>query len=395
VPMQTQAGEIIGVLQLINRKMTTGRIPSLDHIDDYVMGFTREDEEIVRAMASQAAISVQNNRLLRSIQELFENFIQAAVLAVEQRDPTTKGHSVRVARLARTFALTLQQVTDGPYAGIWFAPEQIREIYYAGLLHDFGKVGVREHVLVKAEKLYAHEIERIRHRFEIARYSIRYRALQQKLQILLQQGPDGFAERAREIDARTEAEIRELDAFLAFVERINIPTVVPQAVDLERLRTIAATRFINARDREEPLLTPREVHRLSIARGSLDEDERREIESHAAKSYEFLRQIRWTPELQRIPEFAYMHHEKLDGSGYPRGLRGNAIPLQVRMITICDIYDALVASDRPYKPPVAPEAAIEILEEEADEGKLDGELVRIFRDYEVWKATLDALPGRH
>jgi len=391
VPMRTPAGDVIGVLQLINRKTAPGPIPDVLRVEAHVVSFSYEDEEIVRALASQAAAAIENNRLLESIRRLFESFIRAAVLAVEQRDPATKGHSVRVAELSVGLARSLARVTSGRWAGVVFTPDQLREIRYAAILHDFGKIGVREHVLVKAEKLYAHELDLIRARFALAQYAVQCEALRRKLEHVLAHGVGDHTAAFAELDRWAAEQTERLAAYLRVVEAVNRPSVVdpdPNVELIERLEEIARVVVPTPAGTDQALLTPREVYRLSIRRGSLDDEERREIESHAAKSYEFLRQIAWTKELRRVPEFAYAHHEKLDGSGYPRGLRGDEIPLQVRIITVADIYDALVASDRPYKPAVPPAEALAILEEEARDGRLDADLVRVFRDAGVWRRTL-------
>jgi HD-GYP domain-containing protein (c-di-GMP phosphodiesterase class II) len=388
VPMRTPAGDVIGVLQLINRKTAPGPIPDVLRVEAHVVSFSYEDEELVRALASQAAAAIENNRLLESIRRLFESFIRAAVLAVEQRDPTTKGHSVRVAELSVSLAQSLAGATSGRWAGVTFTDDQLREIRYAAILHDFGKIGVREPVLVKAEKLYAHELDIIRHRFALAQYAVQYEALRRKLEYVLTQGLGDHGAAFAELDRWAAEQTKRLGDYLRVVEAANRPSVLDQVPDVGLLEEIARLRFPTPAGTEQALLTPREVARLSIRRGSLDDEERREIESHAAKSYEFLRQIAWTKELRRVPEFAYAHHEKLDGSGYPRRLRGDAIPLQVRIITIADIYDALVASDRPYKPAVPPEEALAILEESARDGQLDADLVQVFREAGVWRRTL-------
>jgi HD-GYP domain-containing protein (c-di-GMP phosphodiesterase class II) len=388
VPMRTPAGDVIGVLQLINRKTAPGPIPDVLRVEAHVVSFSYEDEEIVRALASQAAAAIENNRLLESIRRLFESFIRAAVLAVEQRDPATKGHSVRVAELSVSLAQSLAGATSGRWAGVAFTEDQLREIRYAAILHDFGKIGVREPVLVKAEKLYAHELDIIRHRFALAQYAVQYEALRRKLEYVLTQGLGDHGAAFAELDRWAAEQTERLAAYLRVIEAVNRPSVVDQDPNVGLLEEIARVRFPTPAGTEQALLTPREVSRLSIPRGSLDDEERREIESHAAKSYEFLRQIAWTKELRRVPEFAYAHHEKLDGSGYPRGLQGDAIPLQVRIITIADIYDALVASDRPYKPAVPPEEALAILEESARDGQLDADLVQVFREAGVWRRTL-------
>lgn len=258
----------------------------------------------------------------------------------------------------------------------------MRELRYAALLHDFGKVGVREHVLVKADKLYPHELQLLEARFEQARQASELAMLRARMEVFERHG----AESAREIAATLESDWRTRDeeygAILDFIRRCNRPTVL-DAGGFERLREIANMAFEHPQGSPRPLLTPLELENLSIPRGSLNERERREIESHVVHTYNFLRQIPWTRELARVPEIAGGHHEKLDGTGYPRGIGAEQIPLQTRIMTIADIYDALTASDRPYKAALPHERALDILSDDARRGRIDSELLRVFVEARV------------
>ncbi len=368
VPMVRAGGDgassVVGVLQALNR---------LDG-----KPFNAEDQGLLEGLGGQAAAAIDNAVLHQEIRRLFEGFVKASVVAIESRDPTTAGHSERVARLTTGLARQLQRVETGPYAGHVFSDEQFQEIRYAALLHDFGKVGVREHVLVKANKLYPHELEILEARFALARRGLEREAARRQLEL----GAD--ARRAE--DARLAARLRDLDGLLEFVRTCNRPTVLAQG-GFERLAEIAALTF-DCGAGPVAYLTGAEVARLSIAKGSLSEEERREIESHVTHTYRFLSQIPWTRDLRRIPEIAYGHHEKLDGRGYPRKLPPAAIGLETRMMTIADIYDALTASDRPYKKAVPHEKALDILAAEAKAGQLDPELFRLFVDAQVPQTAL-------
>ncbi len=358
VPMPNTRGEVVGVLQALNRRDGT---------------FGEEDEELLGALAGPAASAIENAMLNEEIERLFESFVQAAVIAIEQRDPTTAGHSGRVATLTLALARALEKAPPPQYAGIRFDEEALRELRYAALLHDFGKVGVREHVLVKAEKLTATELEVVRTRFELARATIE----NEKLRALLEGRPDTeIAQRAGEIEALWEVVLAS-----------NRPTVLPAEASA-RLAVAAERTFEDARGEKRPLLTATELACLCIPRGSLSEAERKEVEGHVAHTYRFLGEIPWTRALRRIPEIAYGHHEKLDGRGYPRGVNDAAIPLETRMMTIADIYDALTASDRPYKKALPPQKALDILAEEARRGQLDAPLLEVFVEAGVWRETV-------
>jgi HD-GYP domain-containing protein (c-di-GMP phosphodiesterase class II) len=313
----------------------------------------------------------------------FEGFVQASVTAIESRDPVTSGHSNRVAVLTCGLAEMVDRLAAGPYASAGFTAEQMQEIRYAALLHDFGKVGVREHLLLKAEKLHPIQLTELRGRFELIKKSLELRALREKL-VLLSQGDETRRKALiTRIDLGLRSALEQTDEILDFLLRCNRPTVVADG-DFARLAEIAALTY-NAGDGPQPYLTPEEVECLSIRRGSLTPADRREIEGHVTATYEFLCAIPWSRALRNVPLIAYGHHEKLDGGGYPRGIPGREISLPTRMMTISDIYDALTAGDRPYKQGVPPPAALDILHDEARSGKLDADLLQVFVEAKVYE----------
>jgi HD-GYP domain-containing protein (c-di-GMP phosphodiesterase class II) len=314
------------------------------------------------------------------------------VVAIESRDPTTAGHSGRVADLTVAMARALEHVHTGKYAHTRFSATELQELRYASLLHDFGKVGVREPVLVKAEKLYPHELEVLRSRFQLARKDLQLQSYRRRLATVKLRGTHHLPEIDAEEDARLVEELKQLDEVLAFALTCNRPTVLAQG-NFERLHELRHLRFQDSFNQEQPLLLEREIRSLSIAKGTLSEDERREIESHVEHTYRFLSQIPWTRTLRRVPEIAYAHHEKLDGTGYPRAIPDVTIPVQSRMMSISDIYDALTASDRPYKKAVPHQLALDILKREAQSGQLDVELYRIFVEAEIPKRSLKDFRG--
>jgi len=275
---------------------------------------------------------------------------------------------------------------DGAYQGVRFTREQIRELRYAGLLHDFGKVGVREEVLVKAKKLYPLQLELIHQRHAFVRRTAEREFWQRRAEFLEAHGRRGYEEFLTQLEAEHAREAETLDRFLNAVLRANEPTVLP-AERFEELLALARCTYQDLSGKPRPYLSDDEMRYLTIPKGSLDESERQEIESHVTNTYRFLQQIPWTRELQHVPMIAYGHHEKLDGGGYPRRVTGEAIPIQTRMMTISDIYDALTAADRPYKSAVAPARALDIMVEEVRAGQLDQELFRLFVDAKVFEAN--------
>ncbi len=389
VPMEDHTGRVIGVIQLINKKPVRGmELVPISIVEDVVISFDDNDERLVSSLASQAAVSIENNRLYKSIQSLFEGFVEASVSAVESRDPATSGHSQRVAILTVGLAEIVDRCDDGRFRDVKFTRDQVKEIRYASLLHDFGKVGVREKVLVKAKKLYEHDMVLIRNRFDFARRTVQWQHEKRKLQFLLTAGREAFLSHLSKFDLDLEREIAKLDDYLKFVSGANEPTVLDDG-SFERLLEIAHETYEDIYGRPQTLLDSNEVRFLSIRRGTLDEEERSEISSHVTHTFKFLSKIPWTGEIRDVPRIAYGHHEKLDGSGYPNNLMARDIPLQTRMMTISDIYDALSASDRPYKPAVPADRALQILNYEVNEGKLDADLLKLFIDGKVYEKTRD------
>ena len=372
VPMRDTRGYVTGVIQALNAASGS---------------FNEEDQELLLAVGGQAAQAIENAVLHEDINKLFEGFVQASVMAIESRDPTTAGHSGRVASLTVMLAQATEMAPSGTYKGTHFSPEQMQEIRYASLLHDFGKIGVREPVLVKAEKLYPHELEVLKQRFEIARKDRHLASAYRRIDAIKLRGEKDMLAIEGEENERLAKELKELDDALEFILQCNRPTVLAQG-GFERLATLSGISFNDSRDKPVSLLTANEVTVLSIPRGSLSANERKEIESHVTHTFRFLSQIPWTKNLRRVPEIAYAHHEKLDAKGYPRSIGIEQIPVQSKMMAISDIYDALTASDRPYKKAVPHELALDILKKEATGGQLDLELFNIFVEAEVSKKAL-------
>ena len=388
VPMKNPHGEIIGVVQLINCKRGWDMHVSRDTADAVVIPYPEARRALVSSLASQAAVAIENSRLYESIETLFEGFVKASVVAIEARDPTTSGHSFRVADLTVGLAEAVDRDSSPLFRDLNFSRTEMKEIRYASLLHDFGKVGVREEVLVKAKKLYPLQIDLVRQRFDFVRKAVQQEHTQRKLAYLLEKGRDEFLASQENLDRDLAERVREMDEFLEFVMKCNEPTVLPEG-NFQRLLDLAAMEFEDWTGEARPLLTTDEVRFLSIPKGSLDESERKQIESHVIHSFNFLSQIPWTKDIKNIPAIARAHHEKLNGGGYPYRLTAAEIPFQSKMMTISDIYDALSASDRPYKRAVPTDRALDILKMEANQLLIDAELFRIFTEAGIYKLTAD------
>lgn len=378
VPMFNISHQVIGVIQLINRKREPRvKLMAPESFASQVLPFDKRDEEYAEIVAQQAGIAFENAMMAQEIHDLFKGFVKASVTAIEKRDPTTSGHSHRVAKLTVSLAEMVNKTDYGPLRDARFSTEQLREIEYASLLHDFGKLGVRESVLVKAKKLYPWQFDLVQERFELVRASFEIEYLRRALRFyespeLLPPGL-GVPQFAQERDSKC----KELDELLTFIKKCNEPSVLEQG-GFGRLKDIANLTFDDIRGKKRSFLLSDELASLSVSRGSLTREEFAEIQSHVSHTYDFLRQIPWGRMLADVPQIAAKHHEYLDGSGYPTGAEASEIPLQSRMMTISDIYDALTASDRPYKKAVPSEKALSIIEMEVKQGKCDPYLFQVF-----------------
>ena len=244
---------------------------------------------------------------------------------------------------------------------------------------------MREQVLVKAKKLYPQDLALIRQRYAFLRRTAEREFWRRRAEFLEQHGRSGYEAFLADLGATHARDVAELERFVQVVTQANEPTVLPEERSGDLLNYAGRT-YEEIDGALRPYLTEEEVRYLTISKGSLDQAERLEIESHVNHTYRFLQQIPWTRELQQIPLIAYGHHEKLDGRGYPRGVTGDAIPIQTRMMTISDIYDALTAADRPYKAAVAPAPALDIMQAEVKAGQLDGVLFDMFVEARVFEA---------
>lgn len=387
VPLRSHEGYTIGVLQLINKRAPQVRKFDKKHpADKYAITFTREDIEMCQALGSQAAIAVENARLYGEIQNLLESFMRASVKAIEARDPTTSGHSERVAEYTVELGKTIDNIRGGRLGSVAFSRKELDQIYFAGILHDFGKIGVREDVLVKAKKLYPGQRQAIEDRFAYARRTAELRIANQTIEHLRSNDP-AQEEKILSLRDTGRDQIIQLDRAYKTILESNEPSLLHQD-EAKMLQDVLGMSFLDLDGTPIRLLHDDEYANLSIGRGSLNESEREEIESHVKHTFAFLQMIPWTRDLSDVPNIAYGHHEKLDGSGYPRQLTAPEIAMPVRMMTVADIFDALTAQDRPYKKAVPVDRALNILSMEVEEGKLDADVVKVFVEAKVYECVL-------
>ncbi len=370
VPLKNGRNEITAVLQLVNKKENAQDAESPN------CSFEIGDESLLSSFATQAAICLENLDLYADIQRLFEGFIKASITAIEARDPSTGGHSERVAKLCVGLARATNEVTSGIYRSVRFKEEEIRELEYAALLHDFGKIGVREEVLVKAKKLHSYQLEAIKERIKICKAAAKIAYLEQQIKHGAQS----------KLEKEYLTRLKEIEYYWQVILAANEPNVLKQE-NREGLDRIRHEQMLLPDGAPVSVLTEEEFHALSVSQGSLTDSERLEIESHVRHTYQFLKMIPWTKDFRHLPEIAYCHHEKLDGSGYPRGLTSHEIPLQSKIMTIADIFDALTAADRWYKEAVPTQKALDILAQEVASGQLDPILFEIFVEKKIFDVT--------
>jgi HD-GYP domain-containing protein (c-di-GMP phosphodiesterase class II) len=292
--------------------------------------------------------------------------MDASVNAVESRDPSTAGHSRRVSKLSVAIANHMNLIDQGVFENINFSINDLKVIKYAALLHDFGKIGITERILLKAKKLFDEELTLIEQRLELLKYTLfRYQDYREPEKIL-----------------------SEVNAFKEAIFKANEPGFMGDEIK-HQLKRVAELEVECLDSTRIPLLHEKEYQKLLYSRGSLSNDEYEVMKSHVEHTYNFLNLIRWPKGLEKIPEIARYHHEKLDGSGYPTGIQGNEIPLESQIMGIADIFDALTSSDRPYKVRMPLDKAISILYQEAREGKINIDIVDLMVDNEIYKIILD------
>ena len=369
VPMRNHESDIIGVLQLINAHGKS---------DDVVGPFSEADQRLAESLASQAAIALTNRQLLYQLEELFESFIRLINAAIDDKSPYTGEHCQRVPELTMMLAEAAHEASDGPLADFRLTERDRYELRIAALLHDCGKVTTPVHVVDKATKLHAifDRIKLIDTRFELLRRDAEIRKLQFVVQGLSTE--------------RAEAEFREFAARLEvdrdFLRKANIGSERMSNDDIERVRSISRNyRWRNVDGTESDFLTADELENLTIRAGTLTHDERETINYHATATIRMLEQLPWPKHLKNVPEYAGGHHERMDGKGYPRGLKRDELSWQARMIGIADIFEALTARDRPYKEAMTLSQALAIMDRFRRNGHIDPDLHEIFVSSAIYR----------
>lgn len=375
VPMKNHEGEVIGVLQLINAQAPDTK---------EVVSFSSSDQSLAESLASQAAIALTNRLLITQLEELFESFIGLINTAIDEKSPYTGGHCQRVPALTMLLADAVAETREGPLASFTMDERDRYELKIAGMLHDCGKITTPVHVVDKATKLQTifDRVHLIDTRFEVLKRDAELDALRR--QLALRPSVDPTADAA--IMADCQAKIESLNADREFLRATNIGGEAMNDTALQRVRDIGSSRrWRNADGIETEFLSADEVENLTIRAGTLTLAERDIVNHHIVATLKLLEQLPWPKHLKNVPEFAGGHHERMDGKGYPRGLTRDQMSVQARVMGIADIFEALTACDRPYKPGMKLSQAVGIMNRFKANGHIDPDLFDIFLKKEIYK----------
>lgn len=375
VPMRNHDNDVIGVLQLLN---------ATNPKNNDVIAFSQDYENLSESLASQAAVSITNAKLISNMTELFEAFVKVMATAIDEKSPVTGGHIRRVADLTLTMAEVIHDMKEGKFKDKTFTPDQMYELRIAAYMHDIGKVTSPVEIVEKAKKLQTifDRIQYVRLRMVYISQKIILEGQETKITIL-QNGAD--PKELQALEQKTQSQLEELKDIKEFINKCNEPGEFLDDEILERLKEISKKTYIDDEGQEQPFLTDDELVNLSIRRGSITEKERGKMQDHAAVTLRMLKQIPFTKKLKNIPDFAGAHHEFINGKGYPLGLKGDEIPFEGKLMAVTDIAEALTASDRPYKKAMPLETVHRILGSMAEKGELDPGLVELFIEKNIYK----------
>jgi len=375
VPMRDHQGEVIGVLQLINARAAGAT---------EVQAFSGLDQQLVESLASQAAIALNNRLLITQLEELFEAFIGLINLAIDEKSPYTGGHCQRVPELTMMLADATAQTQHGPLAGFSMSEADRYQLKIAGLLHDCGKITTPVHVVDKATKLHTlfDRIGLIDTRFEVLKRDAEIAALRAQLALRSASNPQAEAAALAASQVAQEA----LDDDRDFLRRANIGGEAMQDGDIARVRRIGTEyQWRNPQGVQADFLSADEIDNLCIRRGTLNAAEREVINYHIVATIKMLERLPWPKHLKNVPEYAGGHHERMDGKGYPKGLSREQMSVQARIMGIADIFEALTASDRPYKPSMKLSQAMRIMDDFRRGGHIDPDLFEVFVQSGVYR----------
>ena len=375
VPMKNHDNDVIGVLQLLN---------ATNPVNNEVIAFSQDYENLSESLASQAAVSITNAKLISNMTELFEAFVKVMATAIDEKSPVTGGHIRRVADLTLTMAEVIHNHDEGAFKDRKFSPDQMYELRIAAYMHDIGKVTSPVEIVEKAKKLQTifDRIHYIRLRMDYIIQKVKLEGQQNKIELLERKAD--LAE-IKKVELKSEKQIQEMEGIRSFINKCNEPGEFLEDETLDKLKEISLRTYLDNEGQQQPFITEDELLNLSIRRGSITDAERKKMQDHAAVTLKMLKQIPFTKKLKNIPSFAGAHHEFINGKGYPLGLKGDEIPFEGKLMAVTDIAEALTASDRPYKKAMPLETVYRILRSMAKNGELDNDMVELFINEEIYK----------
>ena len=384
VPLKNHEAEIIGVLQLLNAQ---------DVKTKKIISFSDSVQISVEALSSQAAVTITNKNLIRDLEILFESFIKLIASAIDAKSPYTGGHCARVPEITLMLAESVNEINDGPFAGVQFTDKEMYELKIAAWLHDCGKVTTPEAVVDKGTKLETiyDRIHTVATRFEVLRRDEEIKYLKKQLKIqkddsLIENEKKEALKKARSLYLKR---IKQQEDDKSFIEEANVGGEFMSQERKDRVNKIASYRWKD-NGSPKPFFSEDEVYNLCISRGTLTPEERKIINDHIVVTIDMLEQLPYPKHLRNVPEFAGGHHEKLDGTGYPKGLNHSEMSVQAKIMAIADIFEALTARDRPYKKGKTLSQAMRILGFMKNDAHIDTELFEVFVQEKIYLKYAEA-----
>ena len=374
VPLKNHEDEIIGVMQLLN---------SIDQKTGEVRSFSSEMQEQVESLASQGAVALTNKRLVAELKNLFESFIKLIATAIDKKSPYTGGHCERVPEIAMLLADAVEKTKSGKYKDFAMTEEERYELFIASWLHDCGKVATPPHVVDKGVKLetITDRIEVVDTRFEVLKRDAEMEFLNKQIKFLKNGTKNGVLNKAKSDLGKT---IKQLNDDQAFIQKTNHGGEFMEPNDQERVADIGKYKW-NLKGKKINFLDKTDIRNLQIPKGTLLPEEREIINDHIVITIDMLEKLPYPKNLRNVPEFAGGHHEKLDGTGYPKGLKEEEMSTQAKIMAIADIYEALTAEDRPYKDGKKLSQAMRIMGYMKNDYHIDKDLFKIFVKSGVYK----------
>lgn len=374
IPMKDHTGEVIGVLQLIN---------SLKKDNVTVKPFLTYHQKVIESLASQAAIALSNACLIKNIEHLFNSFVEVMATAIDSRTPYNADHTKRVAYLSKIVAEKINESKTRRWAKEYFDKDRMEQLLIAAWLHDIGKIAIPLSIMNKYTRLGS-RLELVLQRFD---YIYQY-ILTESLLKEIKQKDEEECVASENNSSNHQEQLEDVLKTKQFIQHVNLRDTTVDEKVIAHLKEIACCSYYDLEGNLRPYLTSEELQHLTIKKGTLTEDERRIMEEHVQVTDRLLSKIPFTNKFKNVRAFSTMHHERLDGTGYPKGLKGDDIPIEGRILALVDIFDSLTAGDRPYRKAFSVEDALNVLESLVEDGKLDKDLFEIFKEHKVWEMVI-------